>query len=572
MTFDMTAAAIGFAREALLAGEPETALGVLRPVVAQGGATPEARYWLASALMASGDESGAEAALADAQSAHALALAAARGADVERCRTDGDYAAAIAGKLYQTDHVAMASAIFALAQAAGHAAPVSLVTYALALQHQGRPEEAIAAFRGVLASHPSPVAHAFMLYPHLLLDDDGARYAAEARAWSQRWSPPAGGACPARPIAGRKLRVGYVAPNFTGTQVRQFIAPVLDAHDRTAVEVFLYPAKAETETAWTCPLNIRPIGHLADADAAALVRQDGIDVLVDCWGHSAGNRLAVFAHRPAPVQAAWINFIQTTGLGSIDHVLHAGEGEPVSDPQFTETIWPIGPVFNVFRPNPDRLPPAPTPALRTGRVTFGSFNHPCKLSDQTVRAWARILKAAPTSRLVLKYAYFADPVLQRVTQARFAGHGVGPDRIVFEGKTTGPEYLAAFQAIDLALDPSPAPGSTTTLEALSNGVPVLSLAPEHGTRSHGYTRSLALAAGLPELLAEDWDDYVRRAVALTADAAALDRLRARVRPGFDQGPLRDEIGFTRRVEQAFRTMVERRQQAADPTLQAQGAA
>ena len=341
-----------------------------------------------------------------------------------------------------------------------------------------------------------------------------------------------------------------MAPNFAGTQIRQFMAPIFAAHDRAAVEVFIYPAKAETETVWDCPLTIRPIGELADAAAAALIRADRIDVLVDCWGHSAGSRLAMFAHRAAPVQAAWINFIQTTGLARMDYVLHADQMACAGEEAlFSEQILRIGPTLGPYRASPDRLPTVPTPALASGRVTFGSFNHPAKLSDATVRAWSAVLNGRAGSRLVLKYGYFVDPVLQRATLARFAGHGVAPERIEFRGHSTGADYLRQFQDIDLALDPSPAPGGTTTCDALANGVPVLTL------RGPDFYSRIGVCgvegAGLPELVAESWDDYVAKAVALTADLAALDRLRARVRPGMDTGPYADEAGFVARLEAAF---------------------
>jgi predicted O-linked N-acetylglucosamine transferase (SPINDLY family) len=190
--------------------------------------------------------------------------------------------------------------------------------------------------------------------------------------------------------------------------------------------------------------------------------------------------------------------------------------------------------------------------LRTGQVTFGSFNHPVKLSDWTVDAWGAILRRSPDSRLLLKYRYFDDPVLQRVTQARFAARGVAPERLVFAGHSLGEDYFRSFGEVDLMLDAWPAPGSTTTLDALSNGVPVLGL--DRPTIAGHYTRSILAAAGLPELIATDADDFVELALDLTGDAGRLDALRARVRPGFEQGPLCDGAGFTRRIEAAFAEM------------------
>jgi predicted O-linked N-acetylglucosamine transferase (SPINDLY family) len=548
---------------AVLAGDIETAATGLAAALEADPADFEARYWLASALRMAGDEPGAAQALEVARNVHALTLAQSLGVDLQRCASDGAYAEQIAAAFYAQHFVAVASAIYATAdQAGGTLTPQARLGHALALQHQGRVSEAISAFRAVLEGQSSPAAQQFLLYPLLLLSDPMA-YADEARAWAARHAAGvAGPAITPPPLADRKLRIGYVAPSFTGTQVRQFIAPVLGAHDPDRVEVVLYPAQAEPEASWPAWIDINPIGHLDDAAAADLIRQDRIDVLADCWGHTAGSRLPVFARRPAPVQVAWINFIQTTGLGQMDYILHADADEPVDLAcQFSEAIWPIGPVFNVFRPAYERLPPGDTPALASGIVTYGSFNHPCKLSDRTIKLWGRTLQATPGSQLFLKYRYYVDPVLQRTTEARLAAWGVAPDRVLFEGESRGEEYLAAFNRIDLALDTTPAPGSTTTLEALANGVPVLTLAGDPMTLQGFYARSMALAVGLPELVARSPEQFVERAVHLAADPVALNALRARVRPGFDTGPLRDEAGYARRIEAAFARMLERARMA-----------
>jgi predicted O-linked N-acetylglucosamine transferase (SPINDLY family) len=267
----------------------------------------------------------------------------------------------------------------------------------------------------------------------------------------------------------------------------------------------------------------------------------------------------MFAHRAAPVQVAWINFVQTTGLTRMDYVLHADTmATPADAGLFTEQVWSMGEIIIPYRPYPDRPPTPPTPALASGRVTFGSFNHPAKLSDATIKAWSRILRGRPGARLILKYRYFVDPVLQRATRARFLAERVAPERIEFRGHSAGPDYLASFGEVDLALDPSPCPGGTTTCDALAAGVPVLTLAGDNFYARIGI--QTVLAAGAPELVAGSWDDYVARAIHLTGDLAALDRLRARIRPAFEQGPYGDEAGFTRRLEAAFGAMFDRSRQ------------
>jgi protein O-GlcNAc transferase len=550
---------------ALLAGDDAVAIAGFRAAITAAPADVEARYGLASALAASGDGAGAGAALEEARLLQGLLLAKDAGADLPRLERDGDYAAAVATQFYAAHHVAVASVIFGRAILAGHNSSNGLLTYALSLQHQGRAEDAIGVFRATAQLYPSAAVDQFGLFPHFMVDDGPARYSAAARAWAERWAPEAENPVFANPPAeGRRLRVGYVSPAFGALQVRQFITPILETHDPASVAVFLYPATDEHEQNWPDHIAVRPIGHLDDHAAAALIREDGVDVLIDCWGHSAGSRLGVFARRAAPVQAAWINFVQTTGLKRMDYVLHADTmAAPGTAELFTETVVSMGEVIIPYRPHPNRPPVAPTPALRNGFVTFGSFNHPAKLSDATVHAWARVLKGRPGSRLLCKYRYFIDPVLQSVTRARFAAERVDPGRIDFQGQSEGAEYLASYDQVDLFLDPSPCPGGTTTCDALAAGVPVLTLnGPDFYSRIGVHC---LLPAGFLELVAQNWDDYVARAVALTAAAGDLDRLRQRVRPAFEVSAHRDELGFTRRFETTLRRIFDERLSDAERT-------
>jgi protein O-GlcNAc transferase len=549
-------------REALLAGDPHAAAAILERVVAADPADIEAHYWLASARFTAVDPRAAET-MEQARTLHALIQARIQGADLSRCQTDPAYAADIATQFYAQHLMAVSGVVRRLGLSAGGVDAFELVNYGLALQHQGRVDEACEVFRVVADHFPSPAGHQFLIQPQLFRDDGDARHSAAAREWAKIYASDVPTLPHTNPdLRGRKLRIGYVAPWFAKHQLQQFITPLLESHDPEAVSVTLYPTDAESETEWPSWIDVHPLGDLDDAQAAALIRRDGIDVLADCWGHAANSRLPVFAHRPAPVQVAWINFIQTTGLEQIDYVLHADTAgmTPAMASLYTEDIWRIGPVFAAFRPAADRLPPAPTPAYATGCVTFGSFNHPAKLSGSALDAWAAILRGAPTSRLLLKYRYFIDPVLQRVTRARFAARGVAPERIVYSGHTTGEAYFHSFRQVDLMLDTWPAPGSTTTLEALSNGVPVLVMAEPN--LAGLYARSILEASGLTELVTSSPDRFVALALELAADPQRLDALRARVRPAFENGTCCDEVGFTRRIEAAFGQMFERWQRRA----------
>ncbi|MBR7619174.1 hypothetical protein JKL49_07205 [Phenylobacterium sp. 20VBR1] len=513
-------------------------------------------YAMAAALGAVGDVEGQRSWLLDAQTFHALqAISEQDGVDMARFVSEPDYALQIGDQAYADGKMGLAAAAFGQLAPQPGATFYVIMRWGLSLLHQGRVQEAITAFTLAADTYKSSIAHEFLLYACFFAENGVRLHAAEARRWAQLYAPPPANLPFANSdLAGRKLRIGYVAPTLLRSQLNPFIVPVLENHDLDQLDVFIYCADPKTEIGIRATA-VRGIETLSDIDAASLIASDGIDILIDLWGHTADGRLGVFALKPAPVQAAWINYVQTTGLAAIDYVLHAdGTQAADDDALFVEQIWRLGPIAVPFRPGA-RLDPTPTPALANGFVTFASFNHPARLNDATVAAWARILKGRAGSRLLLKYRYFLDPVLQQAVLARFLGHGVTAERIVFEGHSTGPDYLKSFGRIDLALDPSPAPGGTTSSEAVSNGVPLLTL---RGPDFYSRVGTLRLEPlGLHQLVAESWDDYVAKALALTEDLAALDALRAEVRPRFEASPIRDEAGFTAILEDAFRQMFER---------------
>jgi protein O-GlcNAc transferase len=276
---------------------------------------------------------------------------------------------------------------------------------------------------------------------------------------------------------------------------------------------------------------------------------------VDLWGHTAGNRLPVFARRPAPINLSWLNYVETTGLSEFDYVMHAdGYDLPGAQALYTETVYPIGPVLAPFRQFFDMPPAGDTPMLRNRFMTFGCFGHPAKLTLEVIETWAQILTAAPTARLVLRSGYFEDPTLQRTIRAQFAAFGVAADRIEFPAFEKGAAYLSTYRAVDLILDPFPYQGLTTTLDAVSAGIPVLTW---EGRHMHSRIATVTLqACGLQELIAPTPEAYVETAVALANDPTRLNTLRAAVRPGFETSPYRDEAGFTRRLEAEFEAMAE----------------
>ena len=545
---------VALARAEILAGDGLAAIARLSSLIESSSFTPVLHYWLSAAYGAAGDKLKQRETLRTAQAYHGLQLIKDGGGDVVRFQQDPAYAERIGDLFYSNKMVASASLAYGRAAAQPGATPTLMLSYGLSLQHQGLMEDAAAVFEVIAETFPSASIHEFLLVACMYTEGGVERHAREARRWAARYAPPLDPASLSfanEPRADRRLRIGYVTMSFTGTQVRQFIRPVLESHDPEAVEVYLYSADGAADADLPAA-KIQSIGHLSDAEAAALIKADQIDVLIDLWGHAAGSRLPMFALKPAPVQVSWMNYVQTTGMAAMDYVLHCDSiDQPNKQALFTEKVWSLGQVYSPFRPL-IRMEPTPTPALRNGYVTFGSFNNPCKLSDQTVKGWAAVLNANPGSKLILKYAYFADPILQNATCARFAAAGADPDRLEFRGHTE--DYLREYADIDLALNPSPSPGGTTSWDALACGVPVL------GLRGDDFYARMSVTAleplGLEDLIAETWEEYARLSHELTQDFAALDALRRRVRRAFDGSGVRDEVGFTRKLEGVYRRMFE----------------
>ena len=377
-------------RAALADGDPAAAAVLFHQLTQALPADHESRYWLYSALVAAGESDAARQAMEDARTLHSGACLHALGIDAPRMKSDRAYCAEVGRQLYANQLMGPAS--FALGQALDfdNLDANLMLSYGLSLQHQGRMDEAIDVFTAAADLFPNPTVHEFLLYAVFHARDRMQRVSDEARKWGALYADPLTPNAPvfANPrTADRRLRIGYVGPSFTRNQVAQFLLPVLEAHDPKAVDLFLYCANPQGEGELPPGCTLRGIGQLQDAAVADMIRGDQIDILVDTWGHTAGSRLGVFALRPAPVQVAWINFVQTTGMKCMDYILHADsmkvEG---NEAYFTEEIWHIGPIVAPSRPSPDRLDPTPTPALKNGYVTYGSFNNPAKLSEMKVQA------------------------------------------------------------------------------------------------------------------------------------------------------------------------------------------
>ncbi len=433
----------------------------------------------------------------------------------------------------------------------------------LALMRQGRLAEAEAALRQALALRPDfALPHSNILFclnyrPELSAEAIFAEY----QEWDRRHAKPlmpAEAICELDRTPGRKLRVGYVSPDFRQHAVALFAEPLLAAHDRASVELYCYaevPAPdAVTDRFRALADHWRSTIGLSDDDLAALIRRDRIDVLVDMAGHTAGNRLLVFARKPAPVQVTYLlGHGYSSGLSAMDAFLADAALAPAgADAVFSESLARLSRIPLAYAPPADMPDVSTLPARANGFVTFGYFGRTVRLNDAVVAAWTRILHAVPGSRLMLNSSPFSEPAGREQMAARFATHGIAPSRLELICTSPQPLTWAAYGDVDIALDPFPHNAGTTTIEALWQGVPVVSLA---GRPTVGrFGAAILHAVGLDDWVATDVEAYVARAVAAATDLHALAQLRAILRPRFGASTLCDAAGLAREVEAAYREL------------------
>jgi predicted O-linked N-acetylglucosamine transferase (SPINDLY family) len=331
-------------------------------------------------------------------------------------------------------------------------------------------------------------------------------------------------------------------------------ARVAAAHDRTAVEVHCY---ADQRTTDFLTDEIRasverwhPVQTLSHDALGSLIQSHHIDVLIDLCGHTASNRLPVFAGRAAPVQLGWLGFSASTGIAAMDGVI-LGEtmAPPGVETAFTEKIWCLPCSQFSYRP-PDYAPEvAPPPHTRNGCITFGCFNNPAKIGHEVVALWATILHACPGSRLLLKSRSLADPHIADRMRHRFSLLGIDPGRLDVRGASTHTDMLAQYGDMDIALDPFPFCGGLTTCEALWMGVPVVTLPWLRPMSRQG--QDLLQEVGLSALVARTPRDYARLAARLAGDSTHLQHLRLSLRERMRQSDLCDGSALSRALETVY---------------------
>lgn len=427
----------------------------------------------------------------------------------------------------------------------------------IALMDQGRVEEALACFARTLELKPNHLgACGNQLFAFNYLNRSAQQCLEEARRYGRmaaEWVPSRFSywSCEKAPD---RLRVGLVSGDFRNHPVSYFLESLLANLDFDRIELFGYPTHPAVDevtlrvkarfSAW------KPIANKGDEATARLIHDDGVHILIDLSGHTARNRLPVFAWKPAPIQVSWLGYFATTGLAEMDYLI----ADPVTLPEaeeahFTEKIWRLPEARLCFTAPDVDLPVSRLPALENGYVTFACFNNLNKMNDSVVALWARVLSEVPNSRLFLKDRQFSESAIRQKTMDRFAAQGLSPDRLITEGFSPRAEYLAAYHRSDIALDPFPFTGGTTSAESLWMGVPILTLAGDRFVSRQGV--GLLTNAGLAEWIATDSDDYVRRAVMHSSDIEGLAAVRHNLRSQVLASPVFDAPRFARNLERAL---------------------
>jgi protein O-GlcNAc transferase len=432
-----------------------------------------------------------------------------------------------------------------------------------ALKNRGKLDEAMAAYRRALQMKPEDAgAHSNLIYALHFHPAHGARTISEEHErWNRQFRDPRKEFV--QPHANernleRRLRIGYVSPDFRDHPVGRYVLPLLERHDRERFDVLCYSGVLRpdwmTERLRALAGGWRNTIGVPDARLAEMIREDGVDILVDLAMHTAGNRLPMFARQPAPVQVTWLTYPGSTGLPSIGYRLTDARMDPPGEEPAWSAEEPVRlpDCWCCYDPVGETPEINELPALSAQGVTFGSLNNFAKAHKGVLALWARVLEAVKGSRLVM---LCPEGSARERVRAFFGARGIATERVELVGYLPRWDYLRLYQRIDLGLDPFPFNGMTTTCDALWMGVPVLTLPGEMPASRAGM--SLLSSVELGELAASSEENYVRMAVGLAGNLPRLAELRATLRARMRASPLMDAPRFARNVEAAYRRMWER---------------
>jgi protein O-GlcNAc transferase len=358
----------------------------------------------------------------------------------------------------------------------------------------------------------------------------------------------------------RPLRVGYLSSDFTQHVVMCFVEKAIAAHDRSRINVCCI-SNTKNRDAVTDRIRQNAdtwvdIHGVYDDEAAALIREQELDIVVDLVGHTSANRLLLLGRRLAPVQALWCGYSNTSGLDVVDYLIADNIIAPLGEPHFfTEEPIRLPNSFLCFTPPPDSPDIGPLPFEANGCITFGCLNNPSKINQHVVNWWARLLHDVPNSKFLLRYMLYDDPLIYGRVDKMFRAAGVPEDRYNIFGGGGGANFRNTYNSVDIALDTFPYNGTTTTCEALWMGVPVVTLYGDRFAARVGA--SLLTYSGLSGMVASNPDEYVQRASELARQPELLAQFRRELRTHLPKTPVFDYPLFTKGLEEAYFQMFSR---------------
>jgi predicted O-linked N-acetylglucosamine transferase (SPINDLY family) len=423
------------------------------------------------------------------------------------------------------------------------------------LLERGEVAAALDAYAALIETHPNDAiaasSHLIALQHAPSVDAD--TIAGAHRDWARRHAGPVAPRPAFHADAGTPLRIGWISPRFSAGVVGTFFAAEFEALDRESIQHVVYDdgsAEDAVNARFRAAADVyRRVDALDDTELAERIREDRVDVLVDLAGHSPGNRLRLFSKRPAPVQAAWLDYFHSTGSDAIDFFISDAEMSPAETAhRYSERLVHLDSGRLCYATD---VAPRSLNERAADIIRFGCFNRVAKINDDVLATWSAILAACPGSQLRLKASAFDDAQSLAHFVARAARHDIGADRLELAGYGTHTDVLAAYADVDIALDPFPFSGCATSCDALASGVPVVTL--EGAAPAGRQTASLLAAAGRREWIAHGRDDYVRIAVALAADPALRRRWRSEL-PGLARATFGDVRRHARALSDALRAM------------------
>ncbi|MFH0998667.1 MAG: tetratricopeptide repeat protein [Pseudomonadota bacterium] len=431
------------------------------------------------------------------------------------------------------------------------------------LQSQGKVREAVSCFEIAVKQKPGYAgAHSNLLLSLNYRQDEDPMYLYQQHlAWdiqhgSGMMHSPGNRQSSQGPD--ERIHIGYLSPDFRQHSVAYFIEPILKGHDPERFKVSCYSDTFDSdevtqrikEMGW----QWRDVFGISDSRLFDLIQADGVHILIDLAGHTANNRLKVFARKPSPVQVSYLGYPNTTGLKAMDYRITDAVADPpgVTDCWYTEKLIRLSGSFLCYQPPIDAPDISDLPALNSNGITFASFNNRAKITEAVIRTWATILNLIPGARLILKSRALADPATCQELVKHFEDCHVDPGRLEIFGLLPFQSHLALYHRVDVALDTFPYNGTTTTCEAFWMGVPVIAL--EGISHASRVGVSLLTSVGLDSFIAGSVDDYIQKAVALSRDLAMLSSIRSRLREMMRDSPLMDAKSLTRSLEQVYETI------------------